>query len=95
MTKIREKKSFQNLSTVSRNNKSNIHYFQITSLSFKLTRTKIGEGNVTKPHAIFQSFLLEMLGFIHRFMTDNFDLKLSNGFKAIAIQTVQMGFYTD
>ena len=57
------KKSFQNSATISRNNMSNIHYFKITSLSFK-TRTKIGVCTLAKPQAIFQSFLLEMLGFI-------------------------------
>ena len=41
----------------------------------------------------FQSILSEMLGFIHRFMTDNLNPNLSRGFKAIAILTVQMGFY--
>ena len=80
MTKIR-KKSFQNSATVSRNNKSNIHYFQITSISFK-TRTKIGVCTVAKPHAIFESILLEMLGSIHSFMTSNFNSKL---FEVIAI----------
>ena len=78
------RKSFQNSATVSRNNKSNIHYFKITSLSFK-TRTKIGVCTLAKPHAIFQSFLLEMLGFILSFITTNFNPKLSRGFEAIAI----------
>ena len=40
---------------------------------------------MAKPHAIFQSFLLEMLGFIHTFMNGNFDPELSRGFEAIAI----------
>ena len=84
-----EKKSFQNLSTVSRNNKSNIHYFQITSLSFK-TRTKCD-----KTTCDISIVFVGNVRFYSQFMTDNFDLKLSNGFKAIAIQTVQMGFYTD
>ena len=83
MTKIR-KKSFQNSDTVLRNNKSNIHYFQITSLSFK-TRTKIGVCTVTKPHAIFQLFLLEMLGFNHSLKTGHFNRNLLRGFEAIAI----------
>ena len=46
---------------------------------------------MVKPHAIFQSFLLEMLGFIHSFMIVNFYPKLSRGFKALAIETVPMG----
>ena len=46
---------------------------------------KIGVCTVAKPHAIFQSFLLEMLGFIHSLMTGNFNPKLSKGFEAIAI----------
>ena len=90
--KKKTKNSFQNTATVSRNNKSNIHNFQIISLSFK-TRTKIGVCTVAKPHAIFQSFLLEMLGLIHSFMTGNFNPKLWRGFEAIAIQTVPMRFY--
>ena len=69
MTKNR-KNLFQNSATVLRNNKSNIHYYQITSLSFK---TKTGVCTEAKPHAIFQSFLFEMLGFIHSSMTGNFD----------------------
>ena len=54
---------------------------------------KIGVHTLAKPHAIFQSFLLEMLGFIHSFMTGNFNPKLLKGFEAIAIYTVPMGFY--
>ena len=92
MTKIRKKKSFENSATVSRKNKSNIHYFRIILLSFK-TRTKIGVCTLAKTHAIFQSFLLEMLGFILSFMTANFNPKLSRGFEAIAIQTDPMRFY--
>ena len=69
---------------------SKIHYFEITSLSFKI-RAKIGVCILAKPHAIFQSFLLEMLGFIHSFTTGNFNPKLSRGFVAIAIQTDLMG----
>ena len=83
MTKVR-KKSFQNSATVSRNNKSNIHYFYIASLSFKI-RTKIGVCHMAKPNAILPLFLLEMLGFIHSFMTGNFNHKLSTDFGAIAI----------
>ena len=55
-----------------------------SSLLFK-TRTKIGVCTVAKPHVIFQSFLLEMLGFIDTFMTVNFNPKLLRGFEAIAI----------
>ena len=69
MTK-KTKTSFQNSATVSRNNTSNIHYFEITSLSFKI-RTKISVCTLAKPHTIFKSFLLEMLGFNHSFMTGN------------------------
>ena len=61
-----------------------IHLFEIASLSFKI-RTKIGICTLAKPHAIFQSFLLKMLDFIHTFMTSNFNPKLSRGFEAIAI----------
>ena len=46
----------------------NIHYFEISSLSFDI-RKKIGVCTLSKPHAIFQSLLLEMLGFVHSFMT--------------------------
>ena len=60
---------------------SNIHYFEITFLLFKI-RTKIGVRTLAKPHAIFQSFLLEMLGFIHSFTTGKFNPKLSSGFEA-------------
>ena len=63
---------------------SNIHHFKITSLSLK-TRTKIGVCTVAKPDAIFQSFLLEMLGVIHRSMTGNSNPKLLKGFEPIAI----------
>ena len=61
MTEIRKKKYiyiyFQNSATTSRNEKSrniksNIHYFEITSLSYK-TRTEIGVCTLAKPHAIF------------------------------------------
>ena len=48
---------------------------------------------LAKPHAIFQLFLLEMLGFIHSFTAGNFNPKLSSGFEAIAIKTVPIGFY--
>ena len=69
----------------SRNNKSNIHYFEITSISFK-TRTKIGIICIVgKPHAIFYSFLLEMLGFIHSFVAGDFNGKISSCLIAIAI----------
>ena len=61
-----------------------IHYFEISSLSFKI-RTKTGVCTVAKPHAIFQSFLLEMLDFIQSVMTGNFNPKLSRGFEAKAI----------
>ena len=53
-------KSLKNSSTVLRNNKSNVHYFEITSLSFKI-RTEIGVCTLVKPYATFQSFLLEIL----------------------------------
>ena len=43
------------------------------------------ERNVAKPCAIFQSFLLEMLGFIHSSMTGNFNPNLSRGSEPIAI----------
>ena len=33
-----------------------------------------------KKHGIFQLFLLEMLGYIHSFITDYFNPKLSMGF---------------
>ena len=73
---------------------SNIQYFnfEITPLSFKI-RTEIDVCTLAKPHAICQSFLLETIGYIHSFMTDNFNHKLPMGFEAIAIQTVSMGFY--
>ena len=58
MTKIK-KKTFQNSATVPRNNMSNIRYFEITSLSFKI-RTKISICTLANPHAMFQLFLLEM-----------------------------------
>ena len=84
MTKIR--KNLFKIQPQSREIKSNIHYFYITSLlSVFKTRTKIGVCTVAKPHAIFQSFLLEILGFIHSLMTGNFNPKLSRGFEAIAI----------
>ena len=41
----------------------------------------------------FNLFLLEMLGFIHCFMTGYLNPKLSRVFEAIAIQIVPMGFY--
>ena len=63
---------------------SNIPYFEIISISFKI-RTKIGVCTLAKPHAIFQSFLLEMLGFIHSFTASNFNPKLPSSFEAIAI----------
>ena len=47
--------------------------------------TKIGVCTMAEPQAIFQSFLLEMLGFIHSFTTCNLNPKLSSGFEAIAI----------
>ena len=62
----------------------NIRYFEITSLSIKI-RTKIGVCTLARPHAIFQSFLLEMLGFIHSFTTSNFNSKLLSGFESLAI----------
>ena len=40
---------------------------------------------MAKTHAIFHSFLLEMLGCFHSFMTGNFNPKLSRGLEAIAI----------
>ena len=69
--------------TVSRNNKSNINYFEISSLSFKI-RTKICVCTLAKPHSICQTFLLEMLGFIYSFVTGNLNSKLSRGHEAIA-----------
>ena len=84
MTIKNPKKSFQKSTTVLRNNMSNIHYFEITSLSFTI-RMKIGICTLAKPHVIFQMFLLEMLGFIYSFKTGNFNPKLSSGFEAIAI----------
>ena len=48
-------------------------------------RTNIDVCTVAKPYAIFQSFLLEMIGLIHTFITGIFNLKLSRGFEAIAI----------
>ena len=75
---------------------SNIHYFEITSLSFKI-RTKIDVCTLAKPHAIFHFlfiylfiiifffFLSEMLGFIHRFTAGNFNPKLTRGLEAISI----------
>ena len=74
---------FFTIHPVSRN-KSNIHYVEITSLSFKI-RKKIGACTLAKPQAIFQPFLLEILGFIHSYMTGNCNPKLSRGFEAIAI----------
>ena len=79
-----KQKSFQNSATVSRNFKTNIHYFANTSLSFKI-RTKIGVCILANPGAIFQSFLLELLGVIHSSMTGNSNPKLSRDFKDIAI----------
>ena len=46
---------------------------------------KIGVCTVAKPHAIFQLFLLEMLGFIHSSMTGNFNPNLSRDSEPIAI----------
>ena len=54
---------------------TNIRYFEITSLSFDI-RTKIGVCALAKPHAIFQTFLLKMLGFNtfnHSFTASNFN----------------------
>ena len=65
MTKIR-RKSFKNSATFSRNNKSNIHYFQITSLSFRI-RMKIDVCTKAKPHAIFQSFFVGNVRFYSQF----------------------------
>ena len=90
--KTKTKKSLQNSATVLRNNMSNIHYFQIISLSFKI-RTKIGVCTLAKPHAIFQSFLLDMFGFIQSFKTGKFNPILSSGFEATAIYTGPMVFY--
>ena len=59
-------------------------YKTIGPLVFK-TRTKIGVCTVAKPHVIFQSGLLEMLGFILSFMTGKFNPKLYGGFEAITI----------
>ena len=83
MTKI-EKNLFKILSQSRGNNKSNIHYFEITSLSFKM-RTKIGVCTLAKTHVIFQLCLLYMLGFIHSFMTGNFNPKLPWKFEAKVI----------
>ena len=91
MTKIRKKNLFK-IHPQFREITSNIHYFEITSLSLKI-RAKISVCTLAKPHAIFQSFLSEMLGFIHSFMTGNFNPKMSRGFEAITIQAVPMGFY--
>ena len=78
-TKKSEKKSSQNSATVSRNDTSNIHYFTLPPFHLIVVCT------VSKPHEIFQSFLMEMLGVIHSFMAGNFNLKLSRSFVAIAI----------
>ena len=77
-------------------------YCEITSQIFIIFRLppfhlkqerKLVYAIMTKHHAIFQSFLLEMLGFIHSFMTGNFNLKLSSGFEVKAILTYPMEFY--
>ena len=60
---------------------SNIHYFEIISLSFKI-RTKIGVCTLASDISIV---LMEMLGIIHSFTTGKLNPKLSSGFEAIAI----------
>ena len=75
MKKIRKKKTSQSQEITS-----------IICIIFRLPPFHlIGVYTVAKPHAIFQSFLLEMLGFIHSFMTGNINPKPSRGFEAIAI----------
>ena len=63
---------------------SNIHYLDYLPFHLKI-RSKIGVCTMAKRHAIFQSFLLETLRFIHSFMAGNFNPKLSRGFEAIAV----------
>ena len=53
-------------------------------MTFKI-RMKIAVCTLAKSHAIFQTFLLEMLDFIYSFTTGNFNSKLSSGFEFIAI----------
>ena len=57
---------------------------QIVTIFFRLPPFHLKqERKLVKPHAIVQSFLLEMLGFILSFMTGNFNPKLSMGFEAL------------
>ena len=72
MTKIR--KNIFKIQPQSLEITSNIHYFEIISLPFKIT--KICVCFLARPHVIFQKFLLEMLGFIHSITTGNFNPKL-------------------